>query len=247
MLARASADARLRPGRPDRQRDGRDGLPARGPRRDARPLPRARRRGRPPGRAARRAPYPDRRATGLTLPVLPTTPARSIIRDGDPDRAMTADDWPDVRRIYAEGIATGDATLEREAPDWHHFDHSHPPDCRFVARAEPGGAVLGWTALAPTRRAGLSRRRLGERLRRRPTRAAAASVGRSSRRSSRRPRRPALDAVRGRPRRERAEPRPPRAGRVPSASASSGGSGQDALGRWRDVVLLERRSAVIGT
>ena len=31
---------------------------------------------------------------------------------------MTADDWPAVRQIYQEGIATGDATLEREAPDW---------------------------------------------------------------------------------------------------------------------------------
>ena len=38
---------------------------------------------------------------------------------------MTPDDWPAVRRIYAEGIATGDATLEREPPDWDHFDHSH--------------------------------------------------------------------------------------------------------------------------
>ena len=62
--------------------------------------------------------------------------------------AMTADDWPEVRRIYAEGIATADASLEREAPDWHHFDHSHRPDCRFVARDEPGGPILGWTALS---------------------------------------------------------------------------------------------------
>ena len=60
---------------------------------------------------------------------------------------MTADDWPAVRRIYAEGIATGDATLEREAPDWNHFDHSHRHDCRFVARDTRDGPVLGWTAL----------------------------------------------------------------------------------------------------
>ena len=39
---------------------------------------------------------------------------------------MTAADWPAVRRIYAEGIATGDATLEREAPDWDAFDRAHP-------------------------------------------------------------------------------------------------------------------------
>src|SRR3954471_8880914 len=42
---------------------------------------------------------------------------------------MRPDDWPAVHRIYAEGIATGDATLEREAPDWNHFDRSHPRDC----------------------------------------------------------------------------------------------------------------------
>lgn len=61
---------------------------------------------------------------------------------------MTAEDWPEVRRIYADGIATGDATLEREAPDWTHFDHSHRRDCRFVARESAGSPVLGWTALS---------------------------------------------------------------------------------------------------
>ena len=47
---------------------------------------------------------------------------------------MAPADWPEVHRIYAEGIATGDATLEREAPDWDHFDRSHRHDCRLVAR-----------------------------------------------------------------------------------------------------------------
>ncbi|MEA2620071.1 MAG: hypothetical protein QOC97_844, partial [Chloroflexota bacterium] len=61
-------------------------------------------------------------------------------------QAMTVDDWLDVRRIYGEGIATGDATLEREAPDWGHFDRSHPIECRFVAR-DDAGVVVGWTAL----------------------------------------------------------------------------------------------------
>jgi L-amino acid N-acyltransferase YncA len=60
---------------------------------------------------------------------------------------MTADDWPAVHRIYAEGIATGDATLEREAPDWDHFDRSHRHDCRLVARRTPDGPVVGWVAL----------------------------------------------------------------------------------------------------
>ena len=60
---------------------------------------------------------------------------------------MTAADWPGVRRIYAQGIATGDATLEREAPDWDHFDRSHPTECRLVARSDEEGNLLGWTAL----------------------------------------------------------------------------------------------------
>ena len=56
MLARASADVQPAAGRPRRQRDGRDRLPARGPRRDARPLPRTGRRGRPARRATGRPP-----------------------------------------------------------------------------------------------------------------------------------------------------------------------------------------------
>jgi phosphinothricin acetyltransferase len=60
---------------------------------------------------------------------------------------MTAADWPEVRKIYADGIATGDATLEREAPDWDHFDRSHRSDCRLAAREATAGPVLGWVAL----------------------------------------------------------------------------------------------------
>jgi phosphinothricin acetyltransferase len=61
--------------------------------------------------------------------------------------AMTPADWPDVRRIYAEGIAAGDATFETEVPDWSHWDHSHRPECRLVARDLGSGRVVGWTAL----------------------------------------------------------------------------------------------------
>ena len=60
---------------------------------------------------------------------------------------MTPADWPTVRRIYAEGIATGNATLEREAPDWDHFDRSHRSDCRLVARDSKDAPVVGWVAL----------------------------------------------------------------------------------------------------
>jgi L-amino acid N-acyltransferase YncA len=63
---------------------------------------------------------------------------------------MTAGDWPAVRRIYEEGIATGHATFETEAPDWSAWDEAHLPDHRFVARR--GDRVVGWVALAPVSR-----------------------------------------------------------------------------------------------
>jgi L-amino acid N-acyltransferase YncA len=60
---------------------------------------------------------------------------------------MMPDDWPDVRRIYEEGMAGGDATFETKAPDWPAFDAAHRPDCRLVARM--GSKVVGWVALSP--------------------------------------------------------------------------------------------------
>lgn len=55
--------------------------------------------------------------------------------------------WPAVAQIYAEGIATGDATFETAVPDWAVWDEAHLPTCRFVAIAEHG--VVGWAAVAP--------------------------------------------------------------------------------------------------
>jgi L-amino acid N-acyltransferase YncA len=60
---------------------------------------------------------------------------------------MTAEDWANVRAIYLEGIATGHATFEKSAPEWPAWDAAHLKACRFVARA--GGEVLGWAALSP--------------------------------------------------------------------------------------------------
>lgn len=61
---------------------------------------------------------------------------------------MHPDDWPAVRRIYQQGIATGLATFETEAPDWPTWNAAHRPDCRLVARDEEG-QVFGWAALTP--------------------------------------------------------------------------------------------------
>ena len=62
-------------------------------------------------------------------------------------RAMEPGDWPDVRRVYQEGIDTGDATFESEAPDWEYFDRSRLPGHRFVAESADG--ILGWAAVSP--------------------------------------------------------------------------------------------------
>ena len=56
-------------------------------------------------------------------------------------------DWDVVRRIYLEGIATGNATFEQSAPEWDKWDAGHLKACRLVARAEDD--VLGWAALSP--------------------------------------------------------------------------------------------------
>ena len=56
-------------------------------------------------------------------------------------------DWDDVARIYAEGIATGDATFETEVPEWERWDAAHMPRHRLAATA--GGRLVGWAALSP--------------------------------------------------------------------------------------------------
>jgi L-amino acid N-acyltransferase YncA len=59
---------------------------------------------------------------------------------------MQPEDWAAVREIYGEGIATGNATFETELPDWEKWDGRHHKDCRLVARKD--GRVLGWAALS---------------------------------------------------------------------------------------------------
>ena len=56
-------------------------------------------------------------------------------------------DWPAVRAIYEAGIATGNATFETTAPTWEAWDAAHLPGHRLLAT--DGGQVLAWAALAP--------------------------------------------------------------------------------------------------
>jgi len=63
-------------------------------------------------------------------------------------RAMEAADWSDVRRIYQEGIDTGHATFEAEAPGWEQFNASWLNRHRLVTTAVDG-RILGWAAVSP--------------------------------------------------------------------------------------------------
>ena len=60
---------------------------------------------------------------------------------------MQPSDWPAVRSIYQEGIETLLATFERSAPEWDAWDTGHLQAPRVVARDD--GVVLGWAALSP--------------------------------------------------------------------------------------------------
>ena len=62
-------------------------------------------------------------------------------------RPMTPEDWPAVSEVYAEGIATGMATLETIVPTYQSWDTNHLKTCRLVAIEN--GNLLGWVALSP--------------------------------------------------------------------------------------------------
>ena len=60
---------------------------------------------------------------------------------------LTPDDWPAVRAIYAEAIATAQATFATAAPDWPVRDAARLACCRLAARREP--ELVGWATLGP--------------------------------------------------------------------------------------------------
>jgi len=55
--------------------------------------------------------------------------------------------WPEVARIYEDGIATGNATFETEVPTWERWNDAHLAAHRYVAL--DGGRVVGWVAVSP--------------------------------------------------------------------------------------------------
>jgi len=63
-------------------------------------------------------------------------------------RSITEIDYPDIKRIYEEGIETGKATFETTAPEWDEWNSSKLPECRLCAVS--GNEIAGWAALSPT-------------------------------------------------------------------------------------------------
>ena len=62
-------------------------------------------------------------------------------------RPIESSDWNKIRRIYLEGLATGQASFESEAPNWDRWDAAHQSDCRIAALDH--GAIVAWGALLP--------------------------------------------------------------------------------------------------
>jgi L-amino acid N-acyltransferase YncA len=59
---------------------------------------------------------------------------------------MTEEHWPAVCDIFAQGIATGNATFETAVPTWEEWHERHLPTCRLVAvRSDE---IVGWAALS---------------------------------------------------------------------------------------------------
>ncbi len=61
---------------------------------------------------------------------------------------MKASDWEQVEKIYYAGIMTGMATFQTQSPSWEEWDRGHLSNCRFVARYNH--EVIGWVALSPS-------------------------------------------------------------------------------------------------
>jgi L-amino acid N-acyltransferase YncA len=158
-------------------------------------------------------------------------------------RDLRPDDWPAVRAIYEDGIRSGHATFETEPPSREQWDAAHQ-DVRLVA--ERDGVVVGWAALSPVS-SRCCYEGVGEVSVYVAEEARGAGLGRVL-----------LDELVRRS--EQAGYWTLNAGAFPENEASlrlHRGCGfrevgkRERLGRlhgvWRDVVLLERRSTLVGT
>lgn len=66
----------------------------------------------------------------------------------NPDiRLMVEEDWSQVKQIYLNGIATGNATFETQAPEWTEWKQNHDMRCTIVADLD--AVIMGWASLSP--------------------------------------------------------------------------------------------------
>ena len=61
---------------------------------------------------------------------------------------MKSVDYPSVSRIFTQGIQTGNATYDVAATDWADWDVNHLNHSRWVLKSKMEGSVLGWAALS---------------------------------------------------------------------------------------------------
>lgn len=62
-------------------------------------------------------------------------------------RFMEVNDWESVAQIYKEGLETGNSTFQQEVPTWEDWDKGHLTVCRLIAEHEQ--KIVGWAALSP--------------------------------------------------------------------------------------------------
>jgi L-amino acid N-acyltransferase YncA len=61
--------------------------------------------------------------------------------------SLQSEHWPPVKAIYEAGLETGNASFQTSAPSWEEWDATHLKHSRLVAL--DGDTVLGWAALTP--------------------------------------------------------------------------------------------------
>lgn len=62
-------------------------------------------------------------------------------------KPLEEEDYFSVSEIYRHGIETGNATFEKDVPDWNCWDSAHLKICRLVAYVD--SKIIGWAALTP--------------------------------------------------------------------------------------------------
>jgi phosphinothricin acetyltransferase len=86
---------------------------------------------------------------GRPVTAFDVTPAKPVFPQEVLDVVpMTAAHGPEVLAIYQAGLDGGDASFETTAPTWDVWDAAHLAEHRFVA-VDQDDRVLGWVAVSP--------------------------------------------------------------------------------------------------